>query len=325
MQSINRQNPSDNQCTNVNSVTFRVTFNEVVDDTSVTTDDFTLTYLSGSGESITSVTPVAGTGNDDDEFDVVVNVSGVSSTAEIRLDFTGSATDLAGNTSTQTYNTGQTYKIDHSEPTASVSGTSGTCYMSAPTSVSGTASDVGCGGVSTVQVAIWVDYGNDGSFTSGTDYYYDGTNWNASSEQPLNANYSSGSWTYNLPSSFPNNNARYYVQVRATDGAGNTSSWSNQTSWYFVLDNTAPEVSTINDGGATYVKSGDEVTITFDVTETNSLQNNPTVKITDASDNQIGTATYASSSGSTYTYKFTVGTGDYQNCKINSVCNRLCG
>ncbi len=103
--------------------------------------------------------------------------------------------------------------------------------------------------------------------------------------------------------------------MSATDCAGNSG--NSSLSDAFHIDNTAPEVSTINDGGATCVKSGDEVTITFDVTETNSLQNNPTVKITDASDNQIGTATYVSSSGSTYTYKFTVGTGDYQNCKIN--------
>ncbi|MGC9079097.1 MAG: beta strand repeat-containing protein, partial [Candidatus Kapaibacteriota bacterium] len=240
--SINRQSPS-NQCTNNNSVTFRVTFNEVVDDATVQISDFTLAYLSGSGAMISSVTPVAGAGNDDDEYDVVVDVSFVSTTAEIRLDFNGPVTDLALNNSTATFNSGQTYQIDHSYPTASITGTSGACYATAPTSVSGTASDSGCGGVSTVNVAIWVDLNNNGTF-DGSDGYWNGTDWTSTSIGTNETFIASGttSWSWTLPS-LTSNNARYYVQVRATDGAGNTSTWSSQAGWYFVMDNTAPSIA----------------------------------------------------------------------------------
>ena len=245
--SINRQSPS-NQCTNVNTVTFRVTFSELIQNSSVSTADFTVTVVSGSGSpSLTSVTPL--TSPNSTQYDVDVDVSSFT-TGEIRLDFpnTGSVTDLAGNTSPSghTFTTGQTYQIDHSAPTASVSGTSGQCYTTAPTSISGTASDNGCGGVSTVQVAFWVDNNNNGSFDTG-DFYYNGSDWTTATNitdagVPQNAS-GSTSWSINVPTPLPSSNARYYVQVRATDGANNTGSWTGQTSWYFVMDNTNPTIT----------------------------------------------------------------------------------
>jgi len=242
--SIIRQSPS-NPCTNVNSVTFRVTFSEPIQNSSVSTADFTVTVVSGSGSpSVTLVTPLSSPNST--QYDVDVDVSSFT-TGEIRLDFDGtSATvlDVAGNANSNTYTftAGQTYQIDHDNPTASVSGTSGQCYTTAPTSISGTASDVGCGGVNTVEVAIWVDLNNNGSF-DGSDGYYNGTNWTSMSEQPLLATYSSGNWSFTLPSPLPNNDARYYVQVRATDGAGNIGAWTAQNNWYFVMDNTNPTIA----------------------------------------------------------------------------------
>ena len=243
--SIIRQSPS-NLCTNVNTVTFRVTFSEPIQNSSVSTADFTVTVVSGIGTpSVTSVTPLSSTNST--QYDVDVDVSSFT-TGEIRLDFYGSSAtvlDVAGNANSNTYTftAGQTYQIDHDNPTASVSGTSGQCYTTAPTSISGTASDVGCGGVSYVEVAIWVDLNNNGSF-DGSDGYYNGTdNWTSTSVYPFPATYSSGNWSFNLPSLLPSSNARYYVQVRATDGAGNTGAWTDQFSWYFVMDNTNPTIA----------------------------------------------------------------------------------
>ena len=243
--SIIRQSPS-NLCTNVNTVTFRVTFSEPIQNSSVSTADFTVTVVSGIGTpSVTSVTPLSSTNST--QYDVDVDVSSFT-TGEIRLDFYGSSAtvlDVAGNANSNTYTftAGQTYQIDHDNPTASVSGTSGQCYTTAPTSISGTASDVGCGGVNTVEVAIWVDLNNNGSF-DGSDGYYNGTdNWTSTSVYPFPATYSSGNWSFNLPSLLPSSNARYYVQVRATDGAGNTGAWTDQFSWYFVMDNTNPTIA----------------------------------------------------------------------------------
>jgi hypothetical protein len=125
---------------------------------------------------------------------------------------------------------------------------------------------VGCGGVSYVEVAIWVDLNNNGSF-DGSDGYYNGTNWTSMSEQPLLATYSSGNWSFTLPSPLPNNNARYYVQVRATDGAGNTGAWTAQNSWYFVMDNTNPSISVTFPTSGSYTNGTQ--TVQFTVTETN--------------------------------------------------------
>jgi hypothetical protein len=253
--------PSTPTCLST-SATFRVTFSENINPSTLTASDFTLTTTGGVTGTIGAITTVTA----NTVFDV--GITGITGTGTLRLDFTGSVYDAVTynpNASTATYTSGTTADIDNTAPTAIISGTSGACYATAPSIVSGTASDVGCGGVSTVEVAIWVDNDNSGSFTSG-DYYYNGSNWTtATSEYPLPASYSSGTWTYPLPS-LPNSNARYYVQVRATDGAGNTSAWSSQTGWYFIYDAVAPVVSITSP--TTGCINGTQ-TITRNITETN--------------------------------------------------------
>ncbi|MDO8586327.1 MAG: S8 family serine peptidase [Armatimonadota bacterium] len=107
--SVNRLNPSG-QSTNLQSVVWRVTFNEAV--TGVDTVepwDFALRVVLGpiSGAHIVSVSPVSST-----VYDVTVDTG--SGDGELALDVPPSATiyDCGNNDYNSTYTTGQTYKID---------------------------------------------------------------------------------------------------------------------------------------------------------------------------------------------------------------------
>jgi hypothetical protein len=111
--SINRLNPTT-QATSSNSVTWRVTFSEHVNN--VSTSDFTPTDVGGTitGESILSVTASAGT-----NIDVTVS-TGTAGNGDLRLDviYPGATiTDDAGNALTNSFTTGQLYTIDRVPPT----------------------------------------------------------------------------------------------------------------------------------------------------------------------------------------------------------------
>ena len=105
------------------------------------------------------------------------------------------------------------------------------------------------------------------------------------------------------------------------DLAGNTTNVNSVTDGSSVtVDNTAPVISNIADD-ADYVKQGDNVQITFEVQEDGGLSSNPTVTIKDqTAATTIGTANYVSKSVSgssyTFTYNYAVGTGDYENVRI---------
>ena len=112
--SVNRQTPAG-QTTNAASVTWRATFSEAIDATTVSAADFTLVDVSSTitGESITGVTPSSGTST---TFDITVNTGTGDGT--LRLDVLAAATieDVAGNDYAATFNTGQTYIIDKTAP-----------------------------------------------------------------------------------------------------------------------------------------------------------------------------------------------------------------
>jgi hypothetical protein len=112
--SINRYNPA-NQTTSANSVVWRVTFSESVNN--VSTDDFTLVDVSSSitGESITSVSASSGT-----SIDVTVS-TGSSGDGTLRLDVlagVATITDAVGNSLNQNFTSGEAYSIVRTAPVA---------------------------------------------------------------------------------------------------------------------------------------------------------------------------------------------------------------
>jgi len=111
--SINRQTPSE-AATNASSVVFRVTFSESV--TGVDASDFALTKTSLANGSIASVSPISGL-----IYDVTVNT--VAGSGTLRLDLNSSGTsiiDATGNAIATGYTSGQTYTVDTTAPSVTI-------------------------------------------------------------------------------------------------------------------------------------------------------------------------------------------------------------
>ena len=230
--SINRQSPLSS-CVNNSSVTFRVTFNENIQTSTLSASDFTLTVVSGSvsGFSIGTIAVVS----PNNIFDVTVN--GITGNGVIRLDFTGQVADVVGNTSTATFTTGLTYTIDQTNPSGTITSPAYlSCSNTAPATISGTATDASCG-VSTVEVAIWRDANFDGN-PDGGGSYWNGSGWTGTSPTWYTATLALPNWSWTVTATI-NTTARYYVQVRVTDAAGNVYT-SSATAYYFIYDNTPP-------------------------------------------------------------------------------------
>lgn len=99
--------------TNRTAVTFRATFTEPVDPSSVTAADFQIGILSGSlATKIASVVPVGGSNGQ--SYDI--SITGIVGNGVIHAMMTGQVTDLAGNNSTGGYFQGDQYIIDQASP-----------------------------------------------------------------------------------------------------------------------------------------------------------------------------------------------------------------
>lgn len=308
--SIIRQSPTG-QCTNLNAVTFRVTFSEPVAVSSVTTSDFTITGVSGTGSvgTITGVTAVSPVSGGATQYDVAVNVTGIN--REIRLDFTGSVNDMAygcPNASTATYTSGQTYFVDHTDPTATITNPVNTnCYNSTtiPSAITGTAGDTWVGGapcgLSSVKVAIWRDANNNGTFDTG-DGYWTGSAWTGTSPTWFTATGTS-TWTWTHSISFTD--GKYYVQTQVADAAGNVAT-SVQTAHYFIYDNTAPTGGSVTApvASACY-KGGDVATITWNNATDANLANSVNIDYWNGT-TWVNIVTGYAISGTTGSYNWTV-------------------
>lgn len=305
--SINRQTPAG-QCTKANSVTFRVTFSEAVAVSSVSTSDFTLTGVSGSGPvgTITGVSAVSPVSGGATQYDVTVDVTGIN--REIRLDFTGSVNDMAygcPNASTATYSSGQTYYVDHTNPSATISvPVNASCYnlSSVPAIFSGTAADSWVGGapcgLSLVEVSLWKDNDNNGTFSTG-DVSWNGSSWVSS--QTWNNATGTSSWTWTHGATFTD--GKYYVEARATDAAGNTST---PTSVYFIYDNTAPSGGSVTyPAGGECFKGSDVVNIQWNNDSDPNLTNSVTIEYWNGATWNTIVSGYGIS-GSTGNYNWTV-------------------
>lgn len=115
--SVNRQSPMAEN-TGVANVTWRVTFSEPVDASTVSKTDFTLVDVGGtiSGEFVSGTSPTTGSTT---TIDVTAYTGSASSNGTLRLDVLAAATisDLAGNDYNSDFTTGQTYNIDKTRPT----------------------------------------------------------------------------------------------------------------------------------------------------------------------------------------------------------------
>ena len=71
------------------------------------------------------------------------------------------------------------------------------------------------------------------------------------------------------------------------DEAGNATLGTETTGDKFLIDETAPVIGNLSDNGATYVKNGDNVSITFTIVEEKAISTDPVVTITQSNDTQI--------------------------------------
>jgi len=111
--SSNRQSPAGT-LTNASQVTWRVTFSEDIDDTSIQITDFVPTVVSGSitGESVANENRTNAT-----TYDVTVNTGTGDGVLRLDVPSASSILDLAGNDTGVDFNSGQTYTIDKTLPT----------------------------------------------------------------------------------------------------------------------------------------------------------------------------------------------------------------
>ncbi len=122
----NRQSPVA-AATNATTLTFRVTFSESV--TGVDASDFALTTTAGTvSSSGRTVVAISGSVYD-------VTVSGVTGNGTVRLDLNASGTgivDAVGNAISGGYTSGQTYTLDQTAPTATISTAAGSPTSTSP-------------------------------------------------------------------------------------------------------------------------------------------------------------------------------------------------
>jgi hypothetical protein len=114
--SITRQSPVANP-TNASTLTYRVAFSESV--VGVSTSSFSLTSTGTASGTIAAVTPVGSA-----LYDVTVTSVGGNGTLRLNLNSTGTGiTDFATNSPVGGYTSGQTYTLDNTAPTATISTT----------------------------------------------------------------------------------------------------------------------------------------------------------------------------------------------------------
>jgi hypothetical protein len=251
--------------TNAASVSWAVTFNEVV--TGVGTSNFSLVKTGLTGGSITGIT---GTGS---SYVVTANTGTGDGTLGLNLTNVAGITDGAGGPVAPFV--GQLYTIDRTVPAATITfPVTGGFYRTAtyngactPTGICGTATDPS--GVKSVKISIRKTGGN----------YWNGSAFTAATETFVTATLSAPgaqttAWGY--PLSIPADGG-YTVHVQATDLVGNTQTGTQYAATStFTIDTVSPTISFVGNK-ATYTVS-DTVAITCkaaDAAPSSGLATNP--------------------------------------------------
>jgi hypothetical protein len=259
------------------SVTFSVDFDETANN--VSTDDFTLTTVSGSATgSISSVSASSG-----DPISVTVN--SISGTGVIRLDLNGGTniSDASANSGPSAFTSGSTHTVDRDAPSApstpdmtagTDTGTSNTDNLTSDTTPTFT-------GTSEANATITVSSSASGSL--GTTTANGAGNWSFTPGGALSA----GAQT---------------ITATATDAAGNVSSASSGLS--ITIDASAPSApSTPDMTAASDLGASDTDNVTSDTTPTftGTSEANATVTVISSADGTLGVTTSDGSGNWTYT------------------------
>lgn len=138
------------------------------------------------------------------------------------------------------------HAVDTIPPSVSITSPTDNALLSAFPTVSGTASDTGGSGLSTVQVDISYFHAAPPGLPGGRRWWT-GSGW-ATRSFALTATVTGGTWT--LPSPYPSEQKSYDIDAVATDVAGNVSATSSVS---IKVDLYAPGISiTTPDSGITY-------------------------------------------------------------------------
>ena len=259
------------------SVTFSVDFDETANN--VSTDDFTLTTVSGSATgSITSVSASSG-----DPISVTVN--SISGTGVIRLDLNGGTniSDASANSGPSAFTSGSTHTVDRDAPSA----------PSTPDMTAGT--DTGTS--------------NTDNLTSDTTPTFTGTSEanatitvssSASGSLGTTAANGAGSWSFTPGGAL--SAGVQTITATATDAAGNVSSASSGLS--ITIDASAPSApSTPDMSAASDLGASDTDNLTSDTTPTftGTSEANATVTVSSSADGTLGVTTSDGSGNWTFT------------------------
>jgi len=254
------------------SVDYTVTFSESV--TSVDASDFALTTTGSAAGSITNIT---GSGDT-----YTVTVGNITGDGTLRLDLNGSGTGIQNGSLVDIlsgYTSGQTYTLDHNNPSApstpdlasgSDSGSSSTDNITSDTTPTFT-------GTAEANSTVTL-YDTDGTTVLGTTTADGSGNWSITS-----STLSAGSHT---------------ITTKATDSAGNTGAASSGLS--VTIDATVPSAPSTPDlasGSDTGSSSTDNITSDTTPTFTGTAEANSTVTLYDTDGTTVLGTTTADGSG----------------------------
>lgn len=264
------------------SVSYTITFSESV--TGVNASDFSLT---ATGTASGSIASVSGGGT---TYSVVADA--LSGDGTLRLDLNGSGTGIengAGISLASGYNSGSTYTLDHTAPSAPATPdmTSGTDSGRASTDdVTRDTTPTFTGTAEANSTVTLLD--SDGTTVLGT------------------ATATGGNWSITATALSEGSHA---ITARATDAAGNASVASSALS--VTIDTTAPAVSSVAvPANATYIAGQSLVfTLNFDsLVDVNLAGDTPRLALIIGS--QTVYADYESSSANSLTFRYTLQAGD---------------
>jgi hypothetical protein len=198
---------------------FTVTFNEVVQSSTVTTADFAATVTSSATAGIQQVNVIP-SGTSGTTYHVQLNT--IAGDGTVRIDKNSdSYTDIAGNASTTTYTGGSTMTVDHTGPTLTITQPATGSYVNTAKVTYTIGETLGSGSITWTKTA-----GTGGGTVSAT---------------LTGAELTSGQTNY-LPANGPTllNGLTYTVTITGTDVLGNSTTSTGRTG--VIFDTSAPTV-----------------------------------------------------------------------------------
>ena len=165
-----------------------------------------------------------------------VTVSNISGNGSLGIAIAaGTASDMAGNLAPAS-GPSTTCTVDNTPPTSTIGFPTAAYYNAAGWGsgiISGSSADTGGGAVASVQVSI-----EDAT----TGLWFDGSGFNAATQQWLTSSGTLPAWSYSLPSSLLSDGSSYALYSQATDNVGNVQA-SPVATTSFTYDVTPPTIA----------------------------------------------------------------------------------